>query len=133
LMDEKKLTPKQARFVEEYLIDLNATQAAIRAGYSEHTARQIGMENLTKPYISDFLAEQLSKRSEQTGITARWVLEQAADVYKEAREEQDRSNALKALEQVGKHVDVQAFKDKQEIDHKGDINFNTYYEPKPEE
>ena len=45
------LTPKQARFVQEYLIDLNATQAAIRAGYSEHTARQVASENLSKPYI----------------------------------------------------------------------------------
>ena len=44
---QEKLTPKQARFVEEYLVDLNATQAAIRAGYSESTARAIGYENLT--------------------------------------------------------------------------------------
>ncbi|MFA5753528.1 MAG: terminase small subunit, partial [Bacteroidales bacterium] len=44
-----KLTPKQKRFVDEYLIDLNATQAAIRAGYSERTARIIGAENLIKP------------------------------------------------------------------------------------
>ena len=46
------LTPKQQRFVEEYLIDLNATQAAIRSGYSEKTARDIGCENLAKPNIA---------------------------------------------------------------------------------
>ena len=46
-----KLTPKQQRFVEEYLIDLNATQAAIRAGYSNKTAGQVGYENLRKPEI----------------------------------------------------------------------------------
>ena len=46
-----KLTLRQQRFVEEYLVDLNATQAAIRAGYSPKTARQQGHENLTKPYI----------------------------------------------------------------------------------
>ena len=45
------LTPKQQRFVEEYLIDLNATQSAIRAGYSEKTAYSVGHENLKKPEI----------------------------------------------------------------------------------
>ena len=50
------LTPKQQRFVEEYLIDLNATQAAIRAGYSESTARAIASENLTKPDICEAIA-----------------------------------------------------------------------------
>jgi phage terminase small subunit len=44
-----KLTAKQRRFVQEYLIDLNATQAAIRAGYSKNSARQVGTENLSKP------------------------------------------------------------------------------------
>ncbi len=47
------MTKKQKRFVEEYLIDLNATQAAIRAGYSPTTAKEIGCENLTKPNISN--------------------------------------------------------------------------------
>jgi len=50
-MELAKLTAKQRRFCEEYLIDLNATQAAIRAGYSPKTARFIDNENLTKPYI----------------------------------------------------------------------------------
>jgi phage terminase small subunit len=50
------LTFKQARFVEEYLVDLNATQAAIRAGYSERTARQIASENLSKPDIQQAIA-----------------------------------------------------------------------------
>ena len=49
------LTAKQARFVEEYLIDLNATQAAIRAGYSEKTAAAVGHENLRKPKIAESL------------------------------------------------------------------------------
>ena len=46
-----KLSQKQQLFIEEYLIDLNGTQAAIRAGYNPNTARQIAAENLTKPYI----------------------------------------------------------------------------------
>lgn len=53
------LTPKQKRFCEEYLIDLNATQAAIRSGYSPKTARSVGAENLTKPNIKNFIAERL--------------------------------------------------------------------------
>lgn len=69
------LTAKQARFVEEYLIDLNATQAAIRAGYSEATARSIGAENLTKPDILEAITEAQAKRSERTKIDADYVLQ----------------------------------------------------------
>ena len=63
------LTDKQARFVEEYLVDLNATQAAIRAGYSIDTARQIASENLSKPNIADAIAEAQAARSARTQIT----------------------------------------------------------------
>ncbi len=56
-MSTKNLTPKQLRFIDEYLIDLNATQAAIRAGYSPRTARQIGDENLSKPVIAAAVAK----------------------------------------------------------------------------
>ncbi|MEL7445085.1 MAG: terminase small subunit [Pseudomonadota bacterium] len=74
------LTPKQKRFVEEYLVDLNATQAAIRSGYSQKTARAIGQENLTKPDISDAIAEAEAARSERTQITADRVLEEYARI-----------------------------------------------------
>jgi phage terminase small subunit len=50
-MTRHDLTPKQAAFVQQYLVDLNATQSAVRAGYSAKTAREIGAENLTKPAI----------------------------------------------------------------------------------
>lgn len=73
-MDKKKLTDKQRTFCEEYMIDLNATQAAIRAGYSEKTAQAISTENLSKPLIKEYLAELQSKRSEKTEITAETVL-----------------------------------------------------------
>jgi phage terminase small subunit len=63
------LTPKQRRFIEEYVIDLNATQAAIRSGYSKKTARDIGCENLAKPNIAESIAELQSERSKRTGIT----------------------------------------------------------------
>ena len=64
-----ELTPKQARFVEEYLVDLNATQAAIRAGYSQKAAEQIGFENLRKPEISAALEQARAKLSAELGLT----------------------------------------------------------------
>ena len=76
----KKLTPKQARFVEEYLIDLNATQAAIRAGYSEQTARVIGHENLTKPDIQKAITERRQEMQQRTAITADRVLAEYAKI-----------------------------------------------------
>ncbi len=57
------LTPKQARFVEEYMIDLNATQAAIRAGYSKRTAGRMGTENLSKPVIAAAVQKALTERT----------------------------------------------------------------------
>jgi phage terminase small subunit len=74
------LTPKQQRFVEEYLIDLNATQAAIRAGYSEKTAKEIGSENLTKPNIAKAIGEAQNKRQEQTQIDAAYVLKRLVEI-----------------------------------------------------
>ncbi len=68
------MTPKQERFVAEYLIDLNATQAAIRAGYSEKTAQVIGSENLSKPMIAAAVAAAQAERSERTEVTQDYVL-----------------------------------------------------------
>lgn len=74
-----KLTPKQAQFVNEYLLDLNATQAAIRAGYSEKTAYSIGIENLNKPVIKNAIEIAMQKRSERTEVNADWLLKRLAD------------------------------------------------------
>ena len=57
-----KLTAKQQRFCDEYLIDLNATQAAIRAGYSARAAKSIGNENLTKPDLQNYIKERMSEK-----------------------------------------------------------------------
>lgn len=73
-----KLTAKQQKFVEEYLIDLNATQAAIRAGYSVDTATEIGCENLRKPNISEVVAKAMAERSRRTGINQDRVVEELA-------------------------------------------------------
>jgi len=74
------MTPKQARFVEEYLIDLNATQAAIRAGYTAKRADAIGYENLLKPEIQQAVQTAMRERSAQTGITAERVLREIARI-----------------------------------------------------
>ena len=66
-----RLTPKEERFIGEYLIDLNATQAAIRSGYSAKSARQIGAENLSKPYIAAAIAEAQAERARRTEITSK--------------------------------------------------------------
>lgn len=71
---ETKLTDKQKKFCEEYIVDLNATQAAIRAGYSEKTANRIGTENLSKLVIQQYLSLLKGKREERTQITADRVL-----------------------------------------------------------
>ena len=117
-----KLTAKQQRFIEEYLIDLNATQAAIRAGYSGKTAGQIGGENLNKPEIQAAIAVAQAKRSEETAIDAAYVLRQAVKLHERCMSEIEpdavegvfkfnAAGAAKALELVGKHVGVQAFRD----------------------
>ena len=72
----RKLTPKQARFVQEYPIDLNAAQAAIRAGYSAKTARVIGHENLIKPDIAAAIEKAMAERAERTRLTADWVIDE---------------------------------------------------------
>lgn len=114
-----KLNAKQERFCQEYLIDLNATQAAIRAGYSEKAAHSIGNENLRKPLIAEKIASMQAERSESTRITAEWVLKEAADSYRINKElvpdrdgdmvMRNAAAASKFLEMVGKHVNVKAF------------------------
>lgn len=71
---------KQQRFVEEYLIDLNATQAAIRAGYSPKTANVIGCENLAKPEISNAISRAMAERSRRTGISQDRVVQELAKI-----------------------------------------------------
>lgn len=74
------MTKKQKRFIEEYLIDLNATQAAIRAGYSPKTAKDIGCENLAKPNISDAIDKAMAERSRRTGINQDRILLELARI-----------------------------------------------------
>lgn len=72
------MTPKQTRFVQEYLVDLNGKQAAIRAGYSAKTAKAMGCENLTKPDLQAAIAEGQAVIAEKLEVTAEDVARELA-------------------------------------------------------
>lgn len=74
------LTDKQEMFCREYLIDLNATQAAIRAGYSAKTANRTASENLSKPDIQFRITELKAKRNEDVSINAEYVLKRLVEI-----------------------------------------------------
>ncbi len=98
------LTPKQAGFVEEYLIDLNATQAAIRAGYSKKTANEQGAQLLAKLSIRQAVAEAQAIRSKRTAITQDEVIQ---GLKKEATLEGEGSShsaRVSAWAHLGKHL-----------------------------
>lgn len=103
-----KLTEKQKRFCEEYLIDLNAMQAAIRAGYSPNTAKDankwINEINPKKPHLKAFIDEMKKRRSERTNITADTVLTELAKIASVENVEITAKEKMKALELLGKHL-----------------------------
>lgn len=130
---------RHERFCQEYLVDLNATRAAIRTGYSKKTAGQIGHELLKRPDVQERIAELKAERSERTKIDADWVLAQAVKVHERCMQAEpvmeqvdgewretgeykfEHSGANRALEIIGRHVDVQAFLDKSETKVTGDL------------
>lgn len=135
---------RQRQFVEEYLIDLNATQAAIRAGYSKKSAAYIGMENLRKPHIAAAIQAEMDKRSAKAELTAAYVLESIQEVAERCMQRVpvmvgqgenrtqlvdeegnhvwafDASGANKSLELLGKHLKL--FTDK--VQHEGTMIIN---------
>jgi phage terminase small subunit len=126
-----KLTAKQQRFCEEYLIDLNATQAAVRAGYAEKSARVTACKMLTNANIEKKIAELMAERSEATSISAQWVLNSLKNVAERCMTAEpvmvrgdngmeesgeykfDSAGANRSLELIGRHLKL--FTDK--IDH----------------
>lgn len=95
------MTPKQQRFVQEYLIDLNATQAAIRAGYSARTANREGTRLLSKAVIQEAIGLAKSERSARVQLTQDWVL---GRLKSEAQDGKSPSARVRALELLGKHL-----------------------------
>ncbi|WP_374250360.1 terminase small subunit [Xanthobacter sp.] len=95
------MTPKQATFVREYLTDLNATQAAIRAGYSKRTAAFIGAENLKKPYVAAAVEAAMAERAARTEITADRVLKELAKLaFFDIRKAFNWDGSLKPLDEM---------------------------------
>ncbi len=137
-MSTKKLTPKQQCFIEEYLIDLNAAQSAIRAGYSEKTAKQQASRLLTNVDVAAAIAKAKRERSEATKIDAEWVLRELVKLHKRVTQQitpalhpktrkqmkDEEGNLLfvfnaaaanRSLELIGKHTEIAAFKDRLEV------------------
>ena len=99
-----KLTAKQAKFVDEYLIDLNATQAAIRAGYSAKTARAIGQENLTKLDIAEAIQNARNKLSERALVTQEMVVKGLLKEAEYMDEGSTQGARVSAWAHLGKHL-----------------------------
>lgn len=133
MAEEKKLTAKQKRFCDEYLIDLNATQAAIRAGYSEKTAKQIGQQNLTKVDIKKYIEKRMAEKEAELiadqdevlkylttvmrGKSKASVLARCEDGSEQVIEKRpDEKERLKAAELLGKVHMLFTEKVQQEID-----------------
>jgi len=112
------LTPREVLFCEQYVIDLNATQAAVRAGYSEKTAQEQGSRLLSRVIVANEIQRLMDKRAKKTNITAEYVLNTILKTIDECREgvpvytklgdiagyKPDHANALKGCELLGKHL-----------------------------
>ena len=114
-----RLTDKQQRFVAEYLIDLNATQAAIRAGYSAKNADKIGSQLLGKTRVSEAIQAEKTARSERTEITQDYVINKLKaiadqDASDGTDSELKYSSQLKALELLGRHLGM--FTDRMKVE-----------------
>lgn len=113
------LSDKHKKFVDEYMKDMNATAAYLRAGYkcSEASARVNASKLLTNPNIASEISDRVSKRQqkiqENTEISVEWVLKELADNHSKAKAIGDIGPSNKALELIGKHLGM--FKDKLEI------------------
>ena len=103
-MTEQKLTPKQKRFVAEYIKTGNATESARRAGYqgNDNTLRVVGQENLLKPAIAEAIEKANEKRDTRLELEADWELKQLLDILEECRREGDLKTAVQAVNSVGK-------------------------------
>lgn len=105
-MKKGALTPKQQRFIEEYPVDLNATQAAIRAGYSKKTAQEQGSRLLSNVMVAEAIAEVQAKRSERVSVSQDDVVK---GLHGEATDKTDGSShsaRVSAWGLLGKHLNM---------------------------
>lgn len=84
-----KLTSRQEKFCQEYIIDLHGTNAAIRAGYSKLSARQSGCDNLRKPQVRARLEELTKERSKRTKIDQDWVVKRFVEVVERCMQHEE--------------------------------------------
>lgn len=127
--EPKKLTPKQKKFIKEYSKDLNATQAAKRAGYSPKTAQEIGSENLSKPIIKEAINKDLDKTLEKLGIDAEYILGGIKKTIErcEIEDKHDAGAILKGFELLGKYRSLKMWTDK--VEHSGEVKSTVTVEP----
>lgn len=111
------MTPKQAAFVREYLVDLNATQAAIRAGYSPKTAKVQGSRLLTKADVAAAVETGRAQRAERVEVKADDVLRDITRIAGKAETAGEYGAALKGRELLGKHLGLWVDK----VEHSGSI------------
>lgn len=129
----KKLTPKQKAFADEYIKSGNATQAALKAGYSPKTAYSIGNENLKKPEISNYINERLKQIEDEKIMDMKEVMQRLSAIARAESEEEvvtnqgevllvktKTSDQIRAMELIGKRYG--AWTDKKEVS--GDLNIN---------
>lgn len=121
-LDSVKLTDKQQRFVDEYLIDLNATQAAIRAGYSEKTAQQQSSRLLLNVVIQKAIKEGQKEVAKRNGLTIDDILDELEEARKIAKEEGKGAPMVAAS--MGKAKLLGLIVDKSENKHEGNVNIN---------
>ena len=115
------LTPKQQLFVAEYLVNLNATQAAVRAGYSKKTAEQQGYQLLQKPSVRQAVTKAMEARSERTGVTQDQVIEGLLCEAKLTEEGSSHSARVAAWAHLGKHLGM--FTDNLNVKGGGPVTF----------
>lgn len=107
------LTPKEERFVAEYLIDANATRAALAAGYSERTADRIGSHVLARQRVKAAIRKALAEQQKRTLIKADQVLLDINAIADQARKAGEFSAAIRGKELIGKHYKL--FTDQLEV------------------
>lgn len=120
-----ELTKQQTVFANEYCIDRNGRQAAIRAGYSEKTADQQASRLLSNVKVKEYIDAKLNRISMKAEVTAEWVLNELKDTYKSAREQAELTAANKSLELMGKHIGM--FTDKVKMDVQGEVSHEHEY------